>query len=85
MTVSHVKEKSSEKSCWKLYFDGASNILGHEINAILITPKGEFYPFMARLDFNCTNNMAEYVAYALGLQAAIDKEMKELELYGVDT
>ena len=36
MTVSH-DEGLSKKECWKLYFDGASNALGHGIGAILIT------------------------------------------------
>ena len=31
MVVSHAKEESSEKSCWKLYFDGMSNALGMEL------------------------------------------------------
>ena len=61
MAVSHVEEEISKKPCWKLYFDEASNALGNSIGAVLITPKGEYYPFMARLDFNCTNNVTEYV------------------------
>ena len=82
MSVSHDEEKSSEKTCWKLYFDGAtSNALGHGIDAILITPKGEYCPFIARLDFNYTNNVTKYEACAMGLQAAIDKGVKELEVY----
>ena len=60
MAVSHDKEGSLEKTCWKLYFDGASNALGHGIGIVLITLEGENCPFTARLDFNCTNNMAEY-------------------------
>ena len=67
MALSHIKEESSEKICWKLYFDGASNALGHGIGAILITPKGEYCPFTAMLDFNYTNNVAEYEACAMGL------------------
>ena len=30
MAISHVEEESSEKTCWKLYFDRASNALGHQ-------------------------------------------------------
>ena len=82
MAVSHVEEESSKKSCWKLYFDGASNALGHGIGAVLITPEGEYYLFTAKLDFNCTNNVAEYEAYTIGLQAVIDKGIKALEVYG---
>ena len=77
MVVSHVEEESLEKNCWKLYFDGASNAMAHGIGAVLITPKGEYYPFMARLDFNCTNNVAKYEACAMSLQAAIDKWVRD--------
>ena len=59
MAIVHFEEESSENTCWKLYFDEASNALGHEIGAVLITLKGECYPFMAKLDFNYTNNVAE--------------------------
>ena len=55
--------------------------MGHGVNAILITPKGEYCPFTARLDFNCTNNVAEYEAFVMGLHAVIDKWVKELEVY----
>ena len=81
MAVSHDEEESLENNCWKLYFNGASNALGHKIKAILVTPKGEYCPFTARLDFNCTNNMAEYEACVMGLQTVIDKGVKELEVY----
>ena len=81
MTISHVEEESSKKTCWKLYFDEASNALGHGIGAVLIISEGEYYPFTARLDFNCTNNVTEYEACAIGLQATIDKGVKELEVY----
>ena len=46
---------------------------------------GKYYPFTTRLDFNCTNNVGEYEACAMGLQAAIDKGVKELEMYGNST
>ncbi|PKI79383.1 hypothetical protein CRG98_000229 [Punica granatum] len=36
----------------------------------------------AKVDFPCTNNMAEYEACILGLQAAIDFKVKELEVFG---
>ena len=80
MAISHDKEESSEKTYSKLYFDRASNILGHDISAVLITLKGEYCIFMAKLDFNCTNNVTEYETCTVGLQAAIDKGVKELEV-----
>ena len=49
MAISHVEEESLEKTCWKLYFDGASNALGQRISIVLITSEGEYCPFTARL------------------------------------
>ena len=40
---------------------------------VLITSEGEYCPFTARLDFNCTNNVVEYEACAMGLHVAINK------------
>ena len=38
-------------------------------------------PFIAKLSFDCTNNVAEYEACVLGLQAAIEKKIKRLIVY----
>ena len=81
MVVSHDEEDSSKKTGWKLYFDKASNALGHRIKVILVTSKGEYCPFTAKLDFKCTNNVAEYEACIMGLQPIIDKGVKELKVY----
>ena len=81
MTIFQVKDESTNEDTWKLYFDGASNVLGHDICAILISPEGEYCPFIVRLNFDCTNNVAEYEACIMGLQAAIDKKVKNLKVY----
>ena len=61
------EEKSPEENGWKMYFDGASNALGHGVGAVLISPKRNHCPFIAKLSFDCTNNVAEYKACVLGL------------------
>ena len=61
------EEKSPEKDGWKMYFDGASNALGCDLGAVLMSPEGNYCPFTARLSFDCTNNVAEYEACVLGL------------------
>ena len=63
-------------------FDGASNALGHGIGAVLVSPKGNHYPLTARLNIFCTNNIAEYEACIMGLHAAIERNVKILEVYG---
>ena len=35
-----------------------------------------------KLDFDCTNNMVEYEALILGLKAAINLKIKDIEIYG---
>ncbi|MFG1554830.1 ribonuclease HI family protein, partial [Staphylococcus aureus] len=70
------------KEKWMMLFDGASNMMGHGIGAILISPEGQYVPITARLGFDCTNNVAEYEACIMGIQAAIDANVKNLEVYG---
>ena len=65
-----------------MYFDGASNALRRGVGAILISPKGNHFPFTAKLSFDSTNNVAEYEACVMGLQAAIEKKIKKLTVYG---
>ena len=61
-----------------MYFDEASNALGRGVGVVLISPKGNHCPFTTKLSFDCTNNVAEYEACVLGLQAAIEKKIKTL-------
>ena len=65
-----------------MYFDGASNALGRGVRAVLIFLEGNHCPFIAKLSFECTNNVAEYKACVLALQAAIEKKIKSLKVYG---
>ena len=82
MTVLQIdEEKTPEEDGWKMYFDGASNALGRGVEAILISPKGNHCPFIAKLSFECMNNVAEYKACVLGLQAAIEKKIDSLNVY----
>jgi len=67
---------------WTLLFDGASNVIGHGIGEILISPENQYIPMTARLCFNCTNNIAEYETCAMGIQAAIESKAKILNVYG---
>ena len=67
---------------WGLIFDGAVNVYGNGIGAIIVTPQGAHIPFTARLTFKCTNNEAEYEACIMGLEEAIDLRIKNLNVYG---
>ncbi|EOY19529.1 Uncharacterized protein TCM_044654 [Theobroma cacao] len=76
------KEESKEKENWKMFFDGASNALGHGIGVVLVSPEGDHYPVIAKLNFYCTNNVVEYETCFMGLQEAIERKIHILEVYG---
>ncbi|PKI73731.1 hypothetical protein CRG98_005880 [Punica granatum] len=75
-------DEEKEEPTWKIYFDEAVNFVGSGVGAVLISPDGRHYPVAAKVDFSCTNNVAEYEACILGLQAAMDFKVKELEVFG---
>ncbi|XP_050915765.1 uncharacterized protein LOC127130845 [Lathyrus oleraceus] len=75
-------KKLESKTQWKLVFDGASNAMGHVNGVILIFLENRYTPFTARLCFNCMNNMAEYKACIMGIEATINLRIKVLKLYG---
>ncbi|PKI77267.1 hypothetical protein CRG98_002336, partial [Punica granatum] len=65
-------DEEEDGTAWKMYFDSAVNSTGSGIGAVLISPDGRYYPIAAKVHFPCTNNVAEYKAWILRLQAAID-------------
>ena len=58
---------SEEYDGWRMFSDGAKNLNGCGIGAVLISPTGQHYPVSAKLRFLCSNNMAKYKACILGL------------------
>ncbi|GAU51514.1 hypothetical protein TSUD_413830, partial [Trifolium subterraneum] len=75
-------EGPDPESQWGLIFDGAVNLYGSGIGEIIVTPKGAHIPFTARLQFECTNNIAEYEACIMGSEEAIDLRIKNIDIYG---
>ena len=73
--------EDEDRGKWIVWFDSASNTLGCGVGAVLVTPDDQCIPFMARLGFDYTNNMAEYEVCTLGIQAAIDFKVKLLKVY----
>ncbi|KAK5795328.1 hypothetical protein PVK06_036590 [Gossypium arboreum] len=82
MCITEKECASPKEKSWKISFDGASNALGHGVGAVLVSPEGNHYPLTARLNFFCTNNIAEYEACIMGLRAAIERNIQTLEVYG---
>ncbi|PKI68911.1 hypothetical protein CRG98_010704 [Punica granatum] len=68
--------EAKEEPTWKMYFDGAVNSVGSGVGAVLISPDGRHYPVAAKVDFSCTNNVAEYEACIL--MEAANKNIKKI-------
>ncbi|XP_057975450.1 uncharacterized protein LOC131162863 [Malania oleifera] len=77
-----INQEKEDSVRWMMLFNGATKVWGHGIGAVLISPEGKYYPVTAKLTFPCTNNVAEYEACVLGLQAAIDRGIKKLTVNG---
>jgi ribonuclease HI len=67
---------------WKMFFDGASSKVSVGAGVVLISPAQETTPLSYKLEFEATNNVAEYEALVLGLRAAKDMGIKEITMFG---
>jgi ribonuclease HI len=61
------EEKISDAEAWTVFCDGSWGTFGVGATVVLISPSKIKTCYAARLDFNCTNNIAEYEALLLGL------------------
>ncbi|XP_040948695.1 uncharacterized protein [Gossypium hirsutum] len=82
MYVATTKENAQVDRIWKLKFDGASNAMGNKIEAVLVSPSRDHYPIAGKLDFDCTNNIAENEACIMGIRIAKECKIKVLKVYG---
>ena len=73
-------------SGWRMYFDGEANYSGNEIGVLLIPPHGDHIPRSIRLAFfdrhPTTNNIVKYEACILGLEIALELEIRQMEVFG---
>ena len=57
-------------------FDGAYSKAGKGAGIVIISPEGKFFNFSFRLEFEATNNVAEYEVLLLGIEIAKDMGIK---------
>ena len=57
-----------QNNVWKMFFDGSFSREG--FGRVLISPTSEVIYFPYKLEFEATNNIAEYEALILGLRVA---------------
>jgi ribonuclease HI len=72
---------------WKMYFNGASSWEGAGVGVLFVAPNDEYYiPFSYRLQFDIDymNNVCEYEALILGLEAVRNIKIQHLIVYGDD-
>ncbi|KAI8547541.1 hypothetical protein RHMOL_Rhmol07G0204200 [Rhododendron molle] len=60
----------------------AANQKGYRIGVLLITPDGSHIPPAFKLNFDVTNNQAEYEACVVGMEAALTLSVEKLEVIG---
>jgi ribonuclease HI len=62
------EEKTNDAEAWTIFCDRSRGTFGAGAAAVLISPSKIKICYAARLDFKCTNNIAEYEALLLGLR-----------------
>jgi hypothetical protein len=67
---------------WTLFFDGSVRSKKAGAGVVLIDPSGEQVKYMVLLDFEATNNMAEYEALIFLLMVALSLGVRELLVKG---
>ncbi|XP_042484524.1 uncharacterized protein LOC122064815 [Macadamia integrifolia] len=77
-----VVEERNSVNTWQLYFDGVATQRGYGVGLLFITLDELYLPSSFRLDFPCTNNIAEYEACAIGLEIALTIGVKKIQVFG---
>ncbi|CAL9017938.1 unnamed protein product, partial [Prunus brigantina] len=67
---------------WKLYFDGSKTDITSGAGIVLEEPLGIRHYYSFQLDFQCTNNMAEYEALIIGLEMLVELGIQSVEILG---
>jgi ribonuclease HI len=67
---------------WKMYFDGEYSKESVGAGVVFISPSQEVISLSYKLEFETTNNVAEYEALFFGLRATKDIKIEELSVFG---
>jgi ribonuclease HI len=65
-----------------MFFDGASSREGAGAEVFFVSPSQETISLSYKLEFETTNNVAEYEALVLGLRAAKGMGIQEVVVFG---
>ncbi|KAA0063076.1 uncharacterized protein E6C27_scaffold468G001940 [Cucumis melo var. makuwa] len=67
---------------WIMFFDGATRISGAGVGIVFISLEKHMLPYSFTLGELCSNNVAEYQAFIIGLQMASEFGIKCIEIFG---
>ncbi|KAI5313716.1 hypothetical protein L3X38_042892 [Prunus dulcis] len=70
-----------ETVTWQLYFDGAARRNGAGAGLVFITPSGGLIPYSFSFLSLCSNNVAEYKAFIIGLEFSLKMHIDCLQAY----
>jgi ribonuclease HI len=65
-----------------MFFDGASSSIGAGVGVVFKSPSQETISLSYKLEFEVTNNVAEYEALVLGLRDANEMGITEIAVFG---
>jgi ribonuclease HI len=65
-----------------MFFDGACSREGAGAGVVFVSPVQETTSLSYKLEFEATNNVAEYEALILGLRAAREMGIQEIAVFG---
>jgi ribonuclease HI len=72
----------AEHDLWTMFFDGACTKESAGAGIVFISPSKKTSHLSFKLNFKVTNNIAEYEALLLGLNAAKEKGIRKLQVFG---
>jgi ribonuclease HI len=81
-SITFCEDSPPTTSIWKMFFDGASSKEGDGAGVVFVSRTQETIYLYYKIEFETTNNVAEYEALLLGLRAAKDMEIEELSVFG---
>ncbi|XP_050233002.1 uncharacterized protein LOC126681503 [Mercurialis annua] len=81
-TPGRVDITSFDIAVWKMWFDGSRTSQGAGAGVHIVTPLGASYQLSFRLQFECTNNQAEYEALIFGFEILAELGAKAISVKG---
>jgi ribonuclease HI len=80
--ITSFEDPPHNTSIWKICFDGASSRESVGAGVVFISPTQETISLSYKLEFETTNNVAEYEALVLGLRDAKDMKIEDIAVFG---